>query len=171
MFENIPKDIITNLNEMKTLELQLEYLGLSNRIKDYKELFDRNPLNTIEEIVRGIGSINDFLRSCIPEEIRDFLNSNDYDIYTKDNHGRSFWNEIPTPELTDKYFTAFCRLVSYESSNNQEIIYALDLYDMGDETIYFETEELAEEFIAKVDCDPFCLGIINENGWVELYTA
>lgn len=153
-------DIITLLDNLKRIELQIEYLDHQKKLEHLMDVLRFGKESSFEDadaLYARITEVKQYAASVIPTAVLDFLNGQEYEVFTSDNYGRSYWNELPLPKLTGHYFSHLQKMVSGSARSESEAGYALDLYDMSDGSLYFKTLEEAEAFTASVDCAPATL--------------
>ena len=126
--------------------------------------------NTIEELYNNIIKTKEEIIQKLEKEnipIKKLMKG-DYEKYTDKYYHRKFWNEIELPEEVELYFRQLKRLTNTEYDSAKK--YALCLYDMSDEDLFFETEEKAEAFIEEEDVAPATLYLIKEKYYEEIYS-
>lgn len=153
-------DIIALLDNMKRTELQIEYLDHRKKLESLMDSLGFGTEEAFEDadaLYARITEVNQYAASVIPTAILDFLNEQEYEVFTADNYGRSYWNEIRLPKFTAHYFSHLQKMVCGSVRSEGESGYAMDLYDMSEGSLYFGTLEEAEAFAASVDCAPATL--------------
>lgn len=153
-------DIITLLDTLKRTELQIEYLDHRKKLESLMDVLGfgtEESFKDADALYARITEVNQYAASVIPTAVFNFLNEQEYDVFTADNHGRSYWNEIPLPKFTAHYFSLLQKMVCSSVQSESEAGYAMELYDMSDGSLYFGTLEEAEAFAASVDCAPATL--------------
>lgn len=126
--------------------------------------------NTIEELYNNIIKTKEEIIQKLEKEgipVKELM-TEDYEKYTDKYYHRKFWNEIELPEEVELYFRQFKRLTNTEYDSTKK--YALCLYDMSDEDLFFETEEKVEAFIEEEDVAPATLYLIKEKYYEEIYS-
>jgi hypothetical protein len=91
---------------MKKRRLQIEYLKKSDQLCHARAINIDN-IQNMSELVRCLKEDIEDIESYIPEAIIEFLDSGDYEVYTDDNYGNKFWNEIELPYQAQQYFDVF----------------------------------------------------------------
>jgi len=157
---------IQSMDLLKKRYLQLEYLGKMDKIT-FSGCFDS--IKNIDELVKRLEEDIEYVEGYIPKAVLEFLDSGDYDVYTRDNYGRKFWNEIELSDKAQKYFDVFQKLMDCEETAAKK--YELQFYDLYPNSLYFETIEELEKIIEAEDFAPFT--VFENDGGIsrELYSA
>lgn len=98
------------------------------------------------------------------------LFTGDYIVYTHDQHGRKFWNEIENPPFLEKLLKKLIWLLP-DAAWSMPYDYSLVLYDFNDLDIYFKTIEDVYSFIEEFDIAPATLFTMDNTGhYVEMWS-
>lgn len=160
------KMAIRLMDLLKKRILMVEYLGKPLELELIKPM---PPAENWEDFFAELRGFIDHVESLIPDAVLDYLDGEDYAVYTHDNHGRKFWNEIELHDEVEKHFEAFINILGLKQKTSSE--YAVCLYDLAPGTLYFDTEEEMEKMLKKEDLTPYTAFKINGDVFIELYSA
>ena len=163
---NNKTEAVQLMDLLKKRYLQIEYLGKSNQLA-YSDSISK--IEDMDSFVDFLKEDIEYMESYIPEEIINFLDSGDYEVYTYDNHRRKFWNEIELPDKVQRYFDIFQKLLGCESTAATK--YELQFYDLYPNSLFFDNLETLESLIQEEDFAPFTVYEINGESCIELYSA
>jgi len=159
-------EAVQSMDLLKKRYLQIEYLGKLDQIT-YSDTISK--IEDIESFVDFLKEDIEYMERYIPEATLDFLDTGDYEIYTHDNYGNKFWNEIELPYKVQRYFDIFQKLLGCESTAATK--YELQFYDLYPNSLFFENLETLEALIQEEDFAPFTVYELNGEICTELYTV
>lgn len=154
---------------MKKRYYQIEYLGKLNDFEHICLAKDVADIPNIAVLVQHMREDVACIEKLIPEMIREFLDSTEYDSYTSVSHGNKFWNELEIPDCAQHYFDVFQRLIGCERKCEKN--YELQFYDLYPNSLYFDRLKPLEKMIIEEDFAPFTVYENNGQNSVELYCA
>lgn len=142
------------LNQLKEKWLMLESLydtTIADSIaEDYmnRKLLDKCCRNE-HELEEYLFSMNSYLRSKIDTEVYEEWEY-EYSSYTQKKYGKKFYNEIENPIFIDNILEKVGRLMPVKGDG----AFALSIYDLNNEFIYFDSEEELSDFAQRYSILP-----------------
>ena len=142
------------LNQLKEKWLMLESLydtTIADSIaEDYmnRKLLDKCCRNE-HELEEYLFSMNSYLRSKIDTEVYEEWEY-EYSLYTQKKYGKKFYNEIENPILIDNILEKVRRIMPVKGDG----AFALSIYDLNNELIYFDSEEELSDFAQRYSILP-----------------
>ena len=142
------------LNQLKEKWLMLESLydtTIADSIaEDYmnRKPFDKCCRNE-HELEEYLFSMNSYLRSKIDTEVYEEWEY-EYSLYTQKKYGKKFYNEIENPILIDNILEKVRRIMPVKGDG----AFALSIYDLNNELIYFDSEEELSDFAQRYSILP-----------------
>lgn len=108
----------------------------------------------------------EFLEELQFSNFLELADEGDFALVTEKYYHRKFFNEIPNDAIIASLITAFERLWELPSEGP----YFIEIYDLGDEAIFFESETHMKEFLDAYDTTPYTAFEVQEHCSVELYS-
>ena len=108
----------------------------------------------------------EFLEEQQYQNFLDFAEEGDFSLITEKYYRRKFFNEIPNDVIVTSLITAFERLWQLPSEGP----YFIEVYDLGNEAIFFNSETHMKEFVEEYDVIPYTAFEVQEHCSVELYS-
>lgn len=142
------------LNQLKEKWLMLESLydtTIADSIaEDYmnRKPFDKCCRNE-HELEEYLFSMNSYLRSKIDTEVYEEWEY-EYSSYTQKKYGKKFYNEIENPIFIDNILEKVGRIMPVKGDG----AFALSIYDLNNEFIYFDSEEELSDFTQRYSILP-----------------
>ena len=90
----------------------------------------------------------------------------DFSLITEKHHRRKFFNEIPNDRIIDALINSFEQLWNLPTEGP----YFVEVYDLGDEPVFFHSYEDMTRFLDEYDVTPYTAFEVKENCSVELYS-
>ena len=141
------------------VETQPEFEEICKRIE--RELTDKVKAAAISD------EDKEFLDELNYASFFELATEGDFERITEKYHRRKFFNEIPNDIIVDSLIMAFERIWEIP----QEGKYFVEVYDLGDEPLFFDDYDDLCSFIHNYDVAPYTVFEVKENASVELYSA
>ena len=149
-----PCDIAT----LESIETQERFETVCARIQETlkEQVFNANLSNEDKEFLEEL-QFSNFL---------ELADEGDFALVTEKYYHRKFFNEIPNDAIITSLITAFERLWGLPSEGP----YFIEIYDLGDEAIFFESYDAMKQFVDDYDATPYTAFEIKEHCSIELYS-
>ena len=149
-------EVVRSIDDIKKIFLMCEYLNQVGAFNNKAKAFDLESLKkegSLEKFTDTVGEFVSELALLVDSEIRRELEQGDYEVYTDDRHHRKYWNEIELPSIASEILETYKDLVGLNYGEGKS--YCVDIYDLSDDSLYFNTESEMEEFLEVEDVAPF----------------
>lgn len=149
-----PCDITT----LESIESQKRFETVCARIQETlkEQVFNANLSNEDKELLEEL-QFSNFL---------ELADEGDFALVTEKYYRRKFFNEIPNDAIITSLITAFERLWELPSEGP----YFIEIYDLGDEAIFFDSYDAMKQFVDDYDATPYTAFEVKEHCSVELYS-
>lgn len=97
---------------------------------------------------------------------KDLYENGDFSLITEEYHHRKFFNEIANDKIIQSLIESFIKL--WGLSDNGP--YFVEVYDIGDEAIFFNSREEMEKKLNECDYTPYTAFEVKDHCSVELYS-
>lgn len=108
----------------------------------------------------------EFLEELQFSSFLELADEGDFALVTEKYYHRKFFNEIPNDAIISSLITAFERLWELPSKGP----YFIEIYDLGDEAIFFESYDAMKQFVGDYDVTPYTAFEVKEHHAAELYS-
>ena len=158
VFGHTPTLTLDQLEELRNINTQERFEEVCYMIQDALRAKVENATVSDED--------KEFLEELNYDSFLELADKGDFELITEKYHRRKFFNEIANDSIIDALITSF------ESLWNLPIEgpYFVEVYDLGDEAIFFHSYKKMKEFVDEYDVTPFTAFEVKDNCAIELYS-
>ena len=158
VFGNTPKLTLEQMEELRNIKTQERFEEVCYMIQDELRAKVENATLSDED--------KEFLEELNYASFLELADNGDFELITEKYHRRKFFNEIANDSIIDALITSFESLWSLPVEGP----YFVEVYDLGDEAIFFNSYKKMKEFLAEYEVTPYTAFEVKGNCAVELYS-